>query len=62
MDFDDRSARLFGKITGHLQRIGKPVGDVDVLIGATSMAAGHCLVTRNPAHFEKTPELAVQTY
>ena len=62
LDFDDRAARLFGQITAHLQRIGKPAGDMDVLIAATSMGAGHCLVTRNPAHFKRIPELAVQTY
>ena len=62
LDFDDRAARLFGQITAHLQRIGKPAGDMDVLIAATSMAAGHCLVTRNPAHFTGVPELAVETY
>lgn len=62
LDFDDRAARLFGQITAHLQRIGKPAGDMDVLIAATSMGAGHCLVTRNPAHFKSIPELAVQTY
>ena len=62
LDFDDRAARLFGQITAHLQRIGKPAGDMDVLIAATAMAAGHCLVTRNQAHFKGIPELAVQTY
>lgn len=35
---------------------------MDVLIAATAMAAGHCLVTRNPAHFKSIPELAVETY
>jgi len=62
LDFDGRAARLFGQITAHLQTIGKPAGDMDVLIAATSMAAGHCLVTRNPAHFKSIPELAVETY
>ena len=62
LDFDDRAARLFGQITAHLQRIGKPAGDMDVLIAATSIGAGHCLVTRNPAHFKSIPELVVQTY
>ena len=62
LDFDDRAARLFGQITAHLQTVGRPAGDMDVLIAATSMGAGHCLVTRNPAHFKSIPELAVQTY
>jgi len=62
LDFDERAARLFGHITAHLQRIGEPAGDMDVLIAATSMAARHCLVTRNPAHFKNIPDLAVETY
>ncbi len=62
LDFDDRAARLFGQITGYLQSIGRPAGDMDVLIAATCMAAGHCLVTRDASHFQNIPELAVQTY
>ena len=62
LDFDDRAARLFGQITAHLQTIGKPAGDMDVLIAATSMASGHVLVTRNPAHFAGIPDLAVESY
>jgi len=62
LDFDDRAARLFGQIAAHLQRVGKPAGHMDLLIAAAAMAAGHCLVTRNRAHFKRIPELAVQTY
>jgi len=62
VDFHDRAARMFGHIKGHLRSIGRPAGDMDVLIAATSMAAGHCLVTRNPAHFKNVPDLAVETY
>jgi predicted nucleic acid-binding protein len=62
LDFDDRVARLFGQITAHLQTIGKPAGDMDVLIAATSMASGHALVTRNPAHFAGIPNLPVESY
>ena len=62
LDFDQRAARLFARITAYLQEIGRPAGDMDVLIGATSMAAGHCLITRNASHFENIPELAIETY
>jgi predicted nucleic acid-binding protein len=62
LDFDEPAARLFGQITAHLQRIGRPAGDMDVLIAATSMAAGHSLVTRNPAHFDAIPEMVVEGY
>ena len=62
LDFDDRAARLFGQITAYLQTLGQPAGDPDVLIAATSMASGHVLVTRNPAHFAGIPDLTVETY
>lgn len=62
LDFDDRAARFFGRITAHLQEIGQPAGDLDVLIASTCLAAGHRLITRNVAHFENIPEFAVETY
>ena len=62
LDFDDTAARFFGRISAHLQEIGQPAGDMDVLIAATCMAAGHRLITRNAAHFENIPEFAVETY
>ncbi len=62
LDFDDRAAWLFGQITAHLYRMGRPAGDMDVLIAATAMTAGHCLITRNASHFANIPQLAVETY
>lgn len=60
LGFDDRAARLFGRLTAHLQSIGRPAGDMDVLIAATALAAGQSLVTRNPTHFANVPELVVE--
>jgi tRNA(fMet)-specific endonuclease VapC len=62
LSFDDRAAWLFGEFTALLRRLGRPVGDMDVLIAATSVASGHALVTRNPAHFMNIPHLHVDTY
>ena len=62
LDFGDPAARLFGQITAHLQAIGRPAGDMDVLVAATAMAAGHCLVTRNVSHFANIPALAAESY
>jgi predicted nucleic acid-binding protein len=62
LEFDDAAARLFGAITGFLQQIGKPAGDMDVLIAATAMMHGHSLVTRNAAHFRHIPHLVVEEY
>lgn len=62
LEFDDVAAQAFGQMAAHLRRIGRPVGDMDVLIAATALAHGHCLITRNPVHFANIPHLRVEAY
>lgn len=62
LEFTDAAARVFGSTTGLLQKIGKPAGDMDVLIAATAMVHGHPLVTRNPKHFQHIPDLLIEGY
>ncbi len=62
LEFNDAAARVFGSITGFLQQIGKPAGDMDVLIAATAMVHGHSLITRNARHFKDIPHLIVEDY
>ena len=50
LEFDQPSARLFGKFTSHLLGIGRPVGDVDVLI--VSMAGSEWIP---PSHRQSPP-------
>lgn len=62
LEFDDTAARMFAVHTAHLQRIGRPAGDMDVLIASTAMVNGHALVTRNPRHFADLQGLEVRGY
>ena len=62
LEFDDLAARLFGSITAHLARLGKPSGDMDVLIAATAASQGHALITRNRRHFQSIPGLVLLAY
>jgi predicted nucleic acid-binding protein len=62
LEFTDAAARVFGSITGFLQQMGKPAGDMDVLIAATAMVHGHSLITRNARHFRHIPHLVVEEY
>ena len=62
LEFDEPAARLFASHTAHLQRRGRPAGDMDVLIAATAMARGHALVTRNTRHFKDIPDLSLHAY
>jgi len=62
LEFDDRAARAFAAITAHLQRLGRPVGDMDALIAAIALTNGQSLLTRNPRHFTDMPGVVVNTY
>lgn len=63
LDFTHACAILFGQMTARLQRIGRPVGDMDVLIAATALAWAHpVIVTRNPDHFADLPGLTVESH
>jgi len=62
LEFDDLSARLFGSLMAGLLRVGRPVGDMDVLIASVAIAHGKLLVTRNQRHFAEIPGLTVRGY
>jgi predicted nucleic acid-binding protein len=62
LEFGEEEAHLFGHITAHLQRTGRPAGDMDVLIAAVSLRHGQSVVTDNAAHFRYIPGLRVETY
>jgi len=62
LEFDNNAAWAFGQITAYLMKIGKPAGDMDVLIAATSIIEKHTLITRNTAHFCNIPQLTVEGY
>jgi tRNA(fMet)-specific endonuclease VapC len=62
LELDDPAAQAFGQIVAHLRRLGRPPGDLDVLIAAIALENGHCLVTLNPSHFADIPCLRVESY
>ena len=62
IEFGDRAAHQFAQITARLHAQGRPVGDMDVLIAATAMAAGERLITRDGRHFANIPGLVVEEY
>lgn len=62
LEFGEAAALLFASQSAHLRRLGRPAGDLDVLIAATAMARGHALLTRNKRHFADIPGLDVRGY
>jgi tRNA(fMet)-specific endonuclease VapC len=54
----DRAATLYG----HLHRQGALLPDADLLIAATALEAQRTLVTNNLAHFQRIPNLVIETW
>jgi predicted nucleic acid-binding protein len=51
-DFDVSAARMFGTVLGIRTSMGRPIDDMDALIGATALSNGATLATRNISDFE----------
>lgn len=60
--FDLECAETFGSIKSRLRSIGKPTGEVDALIAATTIAHKAVLVTGNKRHFEHIEGLRIETW
>lgn len=54
--------RRAGEIRGELFENGRPIDREDCLIGATALAHGEPVLTRNVAHFERIPGIDVRSY
>jgi len=54
----DRAATLYGE----LHRQGALLPDADLLIAATALEAQRTLVTNNLAHFQRVPNLVIETW
>jgi tRNA(fMet)-specific endonuclease VapC len=62
LPFDDAVAQVAARIRVQLERAGRSIGPLDVLIGATALAANAVLVTRNVSEFGRVRELSVENW
>jgi len=62
LPFDIECAKFFGSIKSKLRIMGKPTGEVDILISATAMANKATLVTANKKHFENIEGLKLEVW
>ena len=49
-------------IYAHLHQQGQLIGDADILIAATALVHDLVLVTENPAHFSRVPNLIIESW
>jgi predicted nucleic acid-binding protein len=59
---DDALAPIYGRLLAHLQKAGKSIATMDLLIAAAALVDGAPIVTRNLDHFQRVPGLEVRTY
>ena len=60
--FDDSSARHYGEIRAALEAVGKPIGNMDMLIAAHARALGLVLVTNNEREFSRVEGLLLENW
>lgn len=60
--FDESCASVCADIKAHLQSIGKPTGETDVMIAAAAIAHNAALVTHNTRHYQDIPNLALEDW
>lgn len=62
LPFDDLAAVKYGEICAHLQKIGKPIGTMDMLIAGHAKAEHMILITNNVREFERVPGLEIENW
>lgn len=61
-DFDQRASAAYGFVRAYLEREGKLIGSMDMLIGAHALSLGVVLVTNNVTEFQRIPKLKVEDW
>jgi tRNA(fMet)-specific endonuclease VapC len=62
LPFPPKAAAHFGQLRAHVERIGQPVGPLDLLIGAHARAEGLIVVTNNAREFQRLPGVQVENW
>lgn len=62
LPFGEREGILAGDVLADLESQGEPIGVEDVLIGATALANGLTVVTRNLRHFQRIRGLMAESW
>lgn len=62
LDFDSAAADRYAALRAHLELLGKPIGDRDLMIAAIALAHRLAIVTGNTREFERVPGLRVEDW
>jgi tRNA(fMet)-specific endonuclease VapC len=62
LDWTSEVTVPYGRIRTELERAGKPMGSMDLLIASHAVSQGMTLVTNNLRHFSNVPNLKVEVW
>ncbi len=62
MDFDSSAAECYGKIRADLEKAGKPIGPLDMMIAGHAKSLGYTVVTNNTKEFIRVIELKIENW
>ncbi len=62
LPFDQKGAEIFGRLKAHLELLGTPLAEPDLRIAAIALAFDLTLVSGNPRHFERVPDLRLENW
>jgi tRNA(fMet)-specific endonuclease VapC len=62
LDWTDEVSGHYARIRSELERSGKPIGNMDLLIASHAVCLRMTLVTNNLKHFSNVPGLSVEVW
>ena len=62
LTYDQTAARVYGDIRFQLEKLGKPIGPLDLLIAAQAISQDLILITNNDKEFKRIKKLKVENW
>ena len=62
LPFDDNAAVTYGSVRAALEKLGMPIGPLDIMIAAIALTHNLILVTHNTAEFSRIPNLTIEDW
>jgi len=62
LPYDDEVAQYYGDLRAHLEKMGAPIGSLDMLIAVHALSIDCTLVTNNEKEFIRIPNLKIDNW
>ncbi|MEE4606023.1 MAG: type II toxin-antitoxin system VapC family toxin [Desulfobacteraceae bacterium] len=62
LPFGGEASQYYGDLRAYLERLGTPIGSLDMLIAAHALSLASTLVTNNEKEFNRVPNLKIENW